>query len=211
MKAVIFDRDGVIVNSEPVNVMSAFRAFNKLGIELAEEDKAYIVGRHPIDYRYDLEKKYQFSYDKFRKMQRKLYYELFDSAELFLETIHLIKQLKKLGIPLGLTTSSGLESTNLVLKRGELEGIFDVVVTHEDYEKRKPHPEPYQETAKKLDVNTAECIVIEDSEVGLQSAKAAGMKCIILRNQYTTGQDFSSADSIFSSAKDIKIDLLLNI
>jgi HAD superfamily hydrolase (TIGR01509 family) len=211
MKAVIFDRDGVILDSESININSAVKAFQELGIAIKEEEKDWIVGRHPDDYKKLFLKKYDFSYEEFRKIQRKTYYELLESTPLFDETILLIRRLHKLKIPLALTTSSGLKSTLQVLKNANLENVFTIIVTYEDYKKRKPNPESYEITAKKLKLNPEDCVVIEDSSVGIEAAKNAGMKCIAIPNEYTKNQDFSKADLIVDSAKKIDIELLNNI
>jgi HAD superfamily hydrolase (TIGR01509 family) len=208
MKAVIFDRDGVILDSESINIESAVRAFKELGIAIKEEEKDWIVGRHPEDYKKPFLEKYDFSYEEFRKIQTKTYFELLESTPLFEKTIALIKQLHKMKIPLALTTSSSMKSTLQVLKKAGLENIFGVIVTFEDYEKRKPHPQSYLLTAKKLGVDPKHCVVIEDSSVGVEAAKNAGMKCIAIPNRYTKKQDFSKADVIVDSADEISMELI---
>ncbi|MBI2130092.1 HAD family phosphatase [Candidatus Woesearchaeota archaeon] len=210
-KAVIFDRDGVILDSESANIKSAVEAFNELGISIKEEEKDRIAGRHPNDYKKFFLEKYDFSYEEFRKIQRKTYYELLESTPFFVKTISLIKKLHELKIPIALTTSSNLKSTLQVLKKADLENIFDVIVTFEDYKKRKPNPESYEITAKKLDLNPKDCVVIEDSSVGVEAAKNAGMKCIAIPNKYTERQDFSKADLVVDSADKINIRLLNSI
>lgn len=211
MEAVIFDRDGVILDSESININSAVKAFKELGIAIKEEEKEWVVGRHPDDYKKQFLEKYDFSYEEFRKIQRKTYYELLESIPLFKKAISLIKKLHKLKIPLALTTSSKLKSTLQILDKADLSGVFDVIVTFEDYEKRKPHPQSYLVTAKKLNVNPNGCIVIEDSSVGVESAKNAGMKCIAILHEYNRKQDFSKADIVVDSADKITVDLLNNL
>ena len=211
MKAVIFDRDGVILDSESINMSSAVKAFKELGIKIKDEEKELIIGRHPDDYGKFFLKKYEFSYEEFRKIQSKTYYALFESAPLFKKTVSLIKKLYKQKITLALTTSSAMKSTLQVLKKANLENTFDVVITSEYYKKRKPDPEPYLVTANKLNLSPSECVVIEDSPVGVESAKSAGMKCIAIPNEFTKKQDFSKADIIVESADKINITLLDNI
>ncbi|MBU1974919.1 MAG: HAD family phosphatase [Nanoarchaeota archaeon] len=202
IKAVIFDRDGVIIDIEGIDIMSATKAFQELGIELTNEDKTKIVGRHPQNYFKFLEK-YNIPYDKFRPRQRELYYEEFDNANLFAETIGLIKRLHDMKLTLALTTTARRKSTNTVLKRAELEDIFNVIVTAEDYKTKKPDPESYILTAKKLGVKPVDCVVVEDSEVGMRAAKSAGMTCIIIPNDFTKKQDFTAADLVVESADEI--------
>jgi len=92
-----------------------------------------------------------------------------------------------------------------------MEELFTVMTTAEDTKTRKPDPESYLLTAQKLGVEVSECIAIEDSKIGLDAAKAAGMKCIVIPNKYTKDQDFSQADLIVHSADALDIDLLKSI
>jgi len=149
IKAVIFDRDGVLLDSESLNVSSAVEAFKELGIDIDEEDKKKIVGRHPGDYHKDFLGKYKFSYDKYKKLQADLYYAKFETTKLFEETISLVRELK-VKYKLALTTSGSRITTTVLLKRLKMENTFDVVITAEDCKTRKPAPDPYLITAKQL-------------------------------------------------------------
>lgn len=203
MIAFIFDRDGVILDSEKANLNSGVNAFKALGINLTEEEKKHIIARYPDDYIKYYQDKYEFSYEKFRELQILEYYELLKITPIFYNTINFIKTLKQKKIKLALTTSSNIISTEKVLIRTGLEDIFDVIVTYEDCSKRKPDPEPYLITAEKLGIDPFYCVVVEDSEIGLISAKKAGMRCIIIPNEYTKDQDFKKADLVVDSAEGI--------
>lgn len=207
MKAVIFDRDGVILDSESANVNAGVGAFQDLGITIKKEEKHWIVGRHPDDYK-KFFIKYDFSYEKFRKIQSERYCRLFGNAPLFHEAVSLIKKLHASRIPLAMTTSSNKKSTMVLLDRAGLQHNFDVVVTCEDYARKKPDPESYILTAKKLGIDAKDCIVIEDSVVGVEAAKKAKMKCIAIPNQYSKKHDFLNADLVVKSAGKISIELL---
>lgn len=208
MKAVIFDRDGVILDSESTNIESVVKAFLELGIKIKDEEKEWIIARHPADFKEDFLKHYDFSYEDFIKIQKRIYHELLESTPLFQRTVSLIKELHKLGITLALTTSSGPDSTKKVLKKSGLENVFKVIITNDYYEKKKPDPEPYRVTAEKLSLEPQDCVVVEDSQVGVESARSAGMKVIAVPNEYTKNQDFSKANIIVDSANDINMELL---
>jgi HAD superfamily hydrolase (TIGR01509 family) len=213
-KAVLFDRDGVLIDSESVNVEAGTKAFKKIGISITEKEKELIIGKHPHDYCVYFLKKYKFSYDDFRNIQRELYYQIFEKKGekgYFKKTIDLAKKLHKNNILIGLTTSSSKRSTDKLFEKIGLNNLFDVTVTFEDYTKRKPDPEPYIVTAKRLGVSPSDCVAIEDTAVGLASAKSAGMKCIIIPNVYTKHQDFSKADLVVESADELTIKLLKEI
>jgi len=205
-KAVIFDRDGVLLDSEAINIQSAIETFKEFGISVKKTEIEQIIGRHPKDFTKFFLKKHQFSFDDFFEKFRKRYYELLESVSFFDNMIKLIHDLHKKKIPLAITTSSSRKGTNLVLEKAKLNNIFDVVVTSDDYVNRKPNPEPYLVTAKKLGVNPKDCIVFEDTSVGVEAAKKAGMKCIAIPNEYTKHQNFSEADKVVTQKEvDIKI------
>jgi HAD superfamily hydrolase (TIGR01509 family) len=210
-KAVIFDRDGVLLDSEHCHVQSVVQTLQRFGCPAQPADVQFIVGRHPDDYKRELLTKYDVDWQKYRQRQRNAYYEIFSRVPLFDNTIDLVKRLHKASVPLALTTSASKQGTEEVLKRAHLQNIFDVLVTSEHYTKRKPDPEPYLVTAGLLGFDTIDCVAVEDSVHGLESAKAAGMKCIIIPNRYTKEQDFSSADQVFRDARKISVEYLFNL
>ena len=208
LKAVIFDRDGVIVDSEYANVEAARQTFAQLWITIDEEDVKAIVGRHPQDYILHFHKKYgDFSDESFAKIVAPIYFDLLDKTPFITPAVNLIHRIKD-DITLALNTSAELENTQSLLKRGTLEDLFVALTTKEDTTNRKPLPDSYLLSAQKLGVDPSECVAIEDSEIGLQAAKAAGMKCIVIPNAYTKDQDFSLADLVVNSADEIDMDIL---
>ncbi len=211
IKAVLFDRDGVIIDSEPIHISSVIKTFKNMGITISEEDKRQIIGKHPIDYTEYFKKKYTFSVYEFIQNQKYNFYKMFPTAKIFEDMVYLINRLKTQGYKLALTTTAGLDSTKIVLERTKLNNVFDVIVTLEDCNKRKPNPDPYLITAKKLKMNPNKCIVVEDSSVGLAAAKNADMKCIVISNQNMRGQDFSKADFILNKPKEIESILKSNL
>lgn len=203
IKAVLFDRDGVIIDSEATNITAGINVFVKMGVDISEEDKLQIIGRHPIDYMGYFQEKYNFSEEDFLEKQRKEYYKLFPSVEIFTSMITVIKEIEEAKYKVALTTTAHLDSTTNILNKTGLNEIFDVVVTFEDCPRRKPAPDPYLITAKKLGVKPEECLVIEDSLAGLQSAQSAGMRCIIIKREHNKDSDFSNADFVIAEAGDI--------
>jgi len=210
IKAVIFDRDGVLIDSEYTNVKAAELVFGEFGIELTEDEKRWIVGRHPLDYTIPLIKKYDFDFDKYRALQREKYHQVLELTPVFDKTIKLLKEIHKKGILIALCTSSNRVDSIKILERLGIKDLFTVLVTKEDYEKSKPNPEPYLVTAQKLGVKPTECLVVEDSEMGLKSALSAGMKCIVIFNEYTKGHDFSGALKVVGSADEIELEEIFN-
>ncbi len=210
IKAVIFDRDGVLIDSEYTNVKAAELTFGEFGIRLTEDEKKWVVGRHPSDYLIPLMKKYYFDYDKYREIQREKYHQVLKSTPVFEKTIRLVKEIHRKGLSIALCTSSNRPDSVKILEDIGIKNLFTAIVTKEDYSKRKPDPEPYLVTAQKLSIKPEECLVVEDSEVGLKSALNAGMKCIVIYNEYTKEHDFSGALEVVGSADEIRIEEIIN-
>jgi len=205
IKAVIFDRDGVLVDTEPIHLLSVIKALKDFGLDFSSSDSNLILGISPPDYKSKFLSKYKVDWGRYSKLQAKYYYELLDAKDcVFHEVVKLVRELKKSGFKLALTTSSGKGGTAKILALAGLENVFDVVVTREDCAERKPSPLPYLITAKKLGLPASECLVIEDTEIGLSSAKSAKMKCVVLKSDNSAKESFLDADLVLS-VKDINI------
>jgi beta-phosphoglucomutase len=204
IKAVIFDRDGVIINTEGLVIETAKKAFKKLGFQLQPEDIPEMIGKSPRVYTEYFLKKWKFDPDEYRKIQSDLFYKNIDSVPFFEDALALVKYLHEKKIPIAITTSAGREGTLLILNKAKIDTLFDAIVTREDCTNLKPHPEPYLRTSEKLGIKPEYCVVIEDTALGVESAKKAGMRCIAVPNEYTSDQDFSLADAVVQSAKEIE-------
>lgn len=181
MRAVLFDLDGVIVDSEFANVGAGARAFLDMGIRLSGKEKKFIIGRHPADYTKTLMKKYSFDYSRFVSIRNQYYDMLYKKAKLYPFAKQLIVRLKKKGFLIALVTSAPKFMVRRAQKRFGIKG-FDAFVTFEDAQRRKPAPDVYLLAAKRLKVKPKDCVVIEDSIPGVEAAKNAGMKCIAATN-----------------------------
>lgn len=203
-KAVIFDRDGVIINTEGILIDSVKKSFKKLGFTVQKEDITQLIGRSFDVYKSYFLAKWDFDPVEYRKLQNELFYANLDQAAFFENTLELIKSLHTKKIPMAVTTSAGREGTLLILNNAKISNLFKEIVTREDCMNFKPDPEPYLTTAKKLDIEPEFCVVIEDTALGVESAKKAGMKCIAIPNEYTKNQNFSLADAIVASASEVE-------
>lgn len=207
MKAVIFDKDGVLADAVNFNVESGIISFREIGIELDEEDKKNILGRHPTDYNPILAKKYDFDSEKLLERQRFHYYQLYSNVKLFGGAKELILNLKEKKLKLALATSAETKGTNIFLEKFDLRKFFEVIITFGDCEKRKPAPDIYLKTAEKLGVKAEDCLVVEDSPIGVKAAKGAGMKCVAVA--HTSSKDeLKEADYIISNLNEFKYEWL---
>ncbi len=203
IKAVLLDLDGVLIDTEHINTEAAVRSMAEQGIRLTVQDKRMITGRNPIDYSVDFAKKYRFDHKKMIVSHTYHYNKLYHTARKFKYVHGFVLKVKKLGFKTALVTSSRRNTVGRALKLLKLENGFDALVTFEKCKERKPSPVPYLLAAKYLNVKPSECIVIEDSVAGIESAKRAKMKCIAVTNSFPASK--LKADLIVRSLNDKRI------
>lgn len=214
MHAVIFDMDGVIVDSE-IHWKSLEGFFLKSLVPTwTDQDQGRIIGLSINDTYALLSGEYglQKSREEFFALYQEIAREIYGQKAALIEGFHeLLLLLKEKGVPLALASSSRKNWIDLLLDRYELRPYFDVVVSAEDLPggQGKPSPAIYLHTAKLLGVPPEKCIVIEDSRNGVLSAKNAGMYCIGFRNGFNEEQDLSGADTIVNGYKELDSTVLL--
>ena len=198
--AVIFDMDGVIVESE-----SHWKTFERdflpsllPGWSQADQPNILGLGLYDLYTLLSSEYRLQQTRDQFvrwyHERAKEIYGQHVSLTEGFSDLLSLLNQH---GILVGLASSSPRNWIDLVLHRFGLQDCFQAVVSADEVEgKGKPEPAIYLLTAQRLGVPTARCIAVEDSKNGLLSAKQAGMFCIGLRNGLNEEQDLSQADLI---------------
>lgn len=211
IKAIIFDMDGVIIDSEPLHIKLERELFKNLGLNISHEEHLSFVGS-TSHYMWDAVKnKYNLPYtvEELVEADRTKYLNYISSPEGSIKPIdgvnELIKELHSCGLKLAVASSSPIDVIELVVKTLKLDKYFDVLVTGDYVDKSKPEPDIFLYAANKLGVKPDECVVIEDSYNGVQAAKKAGMKIIGFINPNSGKQDLSSADLLISSFKNTDI------
>ena len=188
--AVLWDMDGTLVDTEPYWIAVEYQIVDEFGDGSWDDDKAHdLVGR-------DLR-------DSARRMQDNgaVRLEIDDIVERLLDGVidrvrlkipwrpgarRLLNDLHESGIPCALVTMSWRRFVDPILAALPA-GVFDVVITGDEVAEGKPNPQPYQLAARGLGVTPQECVAIEDSPTGLQSAVAAGCKTLAIPNSATWG------------------------
>ncbi|SHJ29484.1 HAD family hydrolase [Pseudozobellia thermophila] len=214
ISTVIFDMNGVITDDEDCHELATQKAFGEAGLQMSPEMyRTYCLGRTDASAFKELMAAYAIENTEIGELiaRKKAYYlELVqDNLKIFDGVMDLIERLNR-SYTLALTTSSTFEEASVVIDLLQLQEVFKVRVTSEDVIKGKPDPEPYLLTAKKLGVRAHECMVIEDSENGVKSAKAAGMACVAITNSEKPGQ-LMLADRIVSSYTKITDGLIASL
>ncbi len=181
-KAVLFDMDGVIVDSDPLHVAAFQATLKRYGHDLSEEQyEQHFAGR--------TDEAGLRQYFDFIGENVELPIVMDEKARAYLElaadrlvpypgVVEFIRDLAAREVPLALVTGSLQAEAEVTLKAFGLTNLFGAIVAAEDISQSKPSPEGYLKGAKALGFNPADCIVIEDAPSGVKAAKAAGMRCL---------------------------------
>lgn len=207
IKAVLFDMDGVIVNSEHLQFESHKNALAKKGIKISMKDYMdFGICRSTLDFYKNISeyKKVDFDIEKTRKLKKEFFINNVKTLKSRKGVIKLLKDLKK-EFKIGLVSSSRKEIISSVLRQLNIENLFEVILSGADISNNKPHPDPYLTAARIIGEPPEDCIAIEDSFHGLKSAKNAGIKCIVIPSEYTINHDFEIADLVIKSFKELNI------
>lgn len=206
--AVIFDMDGVLVDSVDINKESFRRAALQKGIVLVKKGGSSHSGHSLRDqialWKRDLGIDVG-DHDAFAEEARKIQMDLLGDAKADEALVPLLKELEKAGIPIGVGTSSLKRRAEDILKLLGIREFFSAVVTAEDVELHKPNPDIFLETASRLGVQSGRCIVIEDAASGIEAAKRGGMKAIGFLTTRNSREDLAAADKIISNFNELSV------
>lgn len=205
IKAVIWDMDGVVVDSEHHHHEGEIATFKHFGVDVPEEINKQYKGAPLHEHFLGLKKRLnvEASLDELLAKQNEFIQNMYTSkAELFDNVKEVLTGLKK-NFRQGLATSTERRFVDVVLKRFELEGIFDEITCGDEVLKGKPEPDIFLKSAEKLNLNPSELVVVEDSINGIKAGKAAGMLVIAHKAHHNSDIDFSLADFVVEDLKEI--------
>jgi HAD superfamily hydrolase (TIGR01509 family) len=193
-KIILFDHDGVLVNTEHWYYMANQRALAELGIELplsvylelmADGTKVWTLAQAVgVDHqRIDA-----------ARARRDNYYQQYLMTE-NIEIGGVTETLKELSSAcrMAIVTTSRRVDFELIHRDRRMIDYMDFILTVEDYPRAKPHPDPYLSALRRFQVTADQAVVVEDSARGLKSAVAAGVDCIVVHNDFTASHDLSAA------------------
>ena len=176
-QAVIFDLDGVIINSEPLHERAQRIVFEEYTLDVPDLFYEEVKGKTEEQvFEYAIRTYARQALDPAELVARK--HQVYDEVMADLQPVDgalaFIQQLHRTGMPLGLTTSATQANQQRAFEMFELAPYFQTVVTVADISRPKPDPDPYLTTAAQLGIPPEECLVVEDSQPGVLSARRAG-------------------------------------
>jgi len=209
-QAVVFDMDGVLVDSERHHFMAHQKALSEFGVEINKSFYiAHGVSTNPALFyakAFDQEQLppalAEDIFSRKRQIYRKLQEE--EGTAVIEPAVALVKTLYERKIPLAIASAVRRDEVRRTIKHLKIDRCFAVIVAGDDVPLRnKPFPDIYLKTAECLEVNPIDCVAIEDSGNGAAAAIKAGMTCIVVPNEYTRAHDFTGT-LVFSSFSEVE-------
>ena len=210
MFSVLWDNDGILVKTEGLYFQATRSVLSSVGIDILPQQFVEISLRRG-------ESMLQLAEDQglppleiatLRAERNRLYAELLRTNDCVIDGVHeAIARLHK-HVRMGVVTSSRREHFEIAHATSGLLPFFDFVIARQDYEQSKPHPEPYLTALERHNLQREECIVIEDSERGLAAAIAAGLRCIVIPDEWTNQGNFADAFKVLHRVSDVPDEIL---
>ncbi len=205
IKGVLFDMDGVLVDTEEYICMAAIEMFRREGLEVRADDFLPFVGKGENMYLGGVAEKYNFTLDidLAKKSTYSIYEEMVHGKLSPLPgVLSFIEKAKARGLKLAVATSADRVKMEINLQNiGISENVFDATVNGLEVERKKPFPDIFELAAKRIGLKPDECLVVEDAVSGVEAAKKARAKCLGLTTSFT-GEELAKADWISNTLAD---------
>ena len=215
VNALIFDFDGVILDTETPDFSTWQEVFRDHGTELDRSVWTSLIGRGhgAFDMYGHLEERAARTVDRepVGIERRRRYLELVASNPLLPGVLDYVLGAKRIGLKLGLASSASRNWVDGHLTARDLIHHFDCIKGSDDVANVKPDPELYLSALEQLDARAESSMAIEDSPVGVAAAKAAGLFCVAVPNPMTTGLPLEEADLVLDSLANVTLDALVEM
>jgi HAD superfamily hydrolase (TIGR01509 family) len=206
LRAIVFDMDGVLVDSEPVHFEATRLLLLEHGVTYAPDEKENFYGCTDLEVFRQLRERYRLPADErdlaeawVTRAAGLLAHRMVPMAGV----PEVLRQLQAEGWRLALASSSSPAIIETTIAGLGLAGMFETTVSGRDVAEGKPAPDIFLEAVRRLGLRPDRCLVVEDSYNGLQAARAAGIPCIVIPCQSTAGQDFSGATARLASLHEL--------
>ena len=209
-RALIFDMDGVLVDSEPLHLLAYQTAFGEYGITYTEADNQEFLGRKDHDCAQTIVNRFQLPVSASQLLHRKeaVLASLLKERSVARPGVEkILSGARALGIRLGVASMATTGAIDLVLETLGIRQYFQTLTSGDEIKNGKPAPDIFLLAARRLSASPADCLVIEDTINGIRAAKSAGMQCVAIPCQATRYQDHSEADLRLNSLSELDVSL----
>ncbi len=207
MNYIIFDMDGVLLDSEPMHQEIIYEVFQLKGIPF---DKAYIetltgMSAFPMWEKVKHDAQRSESVEELIKFHRDYFFKRLPEVKVPLvpHVKDVLEKFKNEGKHLSLASSSGRKLIDIFTQQTNIAHYFEVIMSGDDVQYSKPNPEIFLKVAQWYGLPATQFTVIEDSTNGVKAAKSAGMQCVGFQNPLSGGQDLSQADLLIHSMQEL--------
>jgi beta-phosphoglucomutase len=209
IRCVIFDMDGVIINTEPLHKKAYYKTFEFLNLSVTDELYYSFTGSSTINIMQKLVSHYNLNESpaELVLIKRAFFNDLFKNdpdLKLIEGAEDCIKYFFTNGLTLVLASSASHSTINRVFERFNLDKYFIDKLSGADLEKSKPHPEIFENAATLAGIPRENCIVIEDSDNGVLAANRANIYCVGYRSEHSKRQNLATADMVIDSFEELK-------
>ena len=215
LKAVLFDMDGVIVDTEPLHRKAYHQMFDDVNINVDEDLYASFTGQSTINICKRLVDHFNLNEtpEELVSLKRKHYKIFFknDDLELIDGVLDRIKDYHSNDVKLVVASSASMQGIKQIFERFDLNQYFSAKFSGADLKKSKPHPEIFIKAAESTGFSKSECLVIEDSTNGIKAAHYAGIYCVGFKSPHSSHQDYALANKIITSFEEICYSKIANI
>jgi HAD superfamily hydrolase (TIGR01509 family) len=200
-RAVIFDMDGVLADTEPIYMGINRDLLSMLGVSLPSEQLLPYVGISAKRMWTELRSRFELQQPlseliRLEKDRQVQHLRGMKQIPEFPGVTQLLEELRQMGMAMAVASSSSREIVELILSKVAIRHFFTATVSGEDVSQGKPAPDIFLRAAERLEVESQECVVIEDSPPGVEGAKNAGMLCVGFANTHSGKLDLTGADLI---------------
>ena len=213
MKAVIFDMDGVLVDSQPYHIKADIDTMAEYGVIKDQKFYESFAGTLTADRMRTLKEMFGLDVpvEEMTIKRENMILDIMGKEDIkpVSGIQEFLRSIKEKGLTTAVASSSDYKLINLILDRLKIAQYFDSVTSGSDVKRGKPSPDVFLLAAERIGIEPAECLVVEDSENGVKAAKAAGMKALGYINPTSGKQDLSLADFITDDFKKISIDMFI--
>lgn len=213
IRAVIFDMDGTMVESESLWKVVNTKLGDQYGVTFDDIVRVQMMGRKDSECLGVFKDYFHLDAPVEELIQARRAILLSDISAITVKEglFELLDLLDRLGIKKAVATSSFTEFTQLVLEKFHIRERFEIVVTGDEVKNGKPHPEMFLEAARRIDVPASACLVLEDAQNGVEAAVNAEMKVIAIPHKHTNLHDYSKATRVLDSMLQVDEALLKSI
>jgi HAD superfamily hydrolase (TIGR01509 family) len=213
MFTILWDNDGVLVDTEDLYFQATKTVLHTIGIDPTPDQYKDISLRRG-ESMFNLAAEQNIDSDRIaglRAERDRLYIQLLGSQSLAIDGAEEVLHFFHGRMRMGVVTSTCREHFDIAHAKAGLAKYLDFVITQDDYEHTKPHPDPYLTAMARHNLRREECIVVEDSERGLAAATAAGLPCLIVLSEWTRDGDFRTACKVLNSIREVPDEIMKRV